>query len=315
MERKIMNMTFSSIKLVSTKLLATITLLMFVTIVQATTYYSLSGATDPSTLASWTINSDGSAGTVPSNFITLGDIFIIRSGQTMTPGGNWTMWKSATAYSSLVVNGTLASSSKTLVLGPLTINSGGTAYTGTSSLKINGATTISGTLNVNMASNGSLVFNGLVTVNSGGTYTESTAVKPTYYGGITNLGTFTASTGVHLFTTNAQTITGTVTIPSVKLNAMTLTNNGNFTITTALAKGGSTYIVQGTNSTLTFGFSENGLSLTGLTATATGNTVVYNASATQTVWPTSYYNLTLGGTSAKTTTSVKNFYNNTLCNV
>jgi fibronectin-binding autotransporter adhesin len=79
---------------------------------------------------------------------------------------------------------------------------------------------------------------GAVTINAGSTWTESAATTPTFQGGITNSGTFTASTGVHTFNTNAQALSGTISIPSVTVTAITLTNNGTLTVGTALAGTG-----------------------------------------------------------------------------
>ncbi|MBN8701770.1 MAG: T9SS type A sorting domain-containing protein [Bacteroidetes bacterium] len=52
-------------------------------------YYSVIAATDPNATASWTQNSDGTAGVQPPNFTTAGDVFIVRNGSTMTTSATW----------------------------------------------------------------------------------------------------------------------------------------------------------------------------------------------------------------------------------
>ncbi|HNW90697.1 MAG TPA: cadherin-like domain-containing protein, partial [Bacteroidales bacterium] len=284
---------------VLSKLLATLLFLIIVTAVQATTYYSAPSGTNISARdkTKWWTNTN-ETGTHPGNFTTAGDIFIIQPGVSMIIGANnWTV------TGTLNVQGTFAgptNNAKTLSLGALIIASGGSASAGIGKLTVIGGTTIAGTLT--MATAKDINFGGLVTISSGGTYTETVAAKVFYKGGLTNNGTFTASTGVHEFKTNAQAINGTVSIPNVKINGVTLTNNGTFTISAALTEGGTSGLTQGTNATLNY----YGATLTvdALTATATGNTVNYYRAGAQTVKATTYYNLTLSGSGAKTTTGV-----------
>jgi hypothetical protein len=73
-----------------------------------------------------------------------------------------------------------------------------------------------------------------------------------------------------------------------------LTNNGTITATTALSGTGG--LTQGTTGLLSIGGTSG---ITTLTATATGNTVNYTGVA-QTVKATTFYNLTLSGSGAKT---------------
>ena len=279
------------------KLLSTILFLVIVTTVQATTYYSPASGTnlDPTNKNNWWTGTGGS-GTHPGNFTAAADVFVIQSGVSMAAAG-----KSWTVAGKLQVKGTFIGPTKDrqkLSFGSLTIDGGGSASTGIGTFTVTGATAITGTLTV--ATTKASTFGGTLTI-SGGTYTESVVAVPVYKGGISNSGTFTASTGLHTFSNNAQSISGTVTIPSVKINGITLTNNGNFTISTAMTEGGTSAIIQGANSTLNFGGT---ITLDALTASATGNTVIYSRSGTQTAFPITYYNLTLAGTSAKTTTSV-----------
>ena len=88
---------------------------------------------------------------------------------------------------------------------------------------------------------------GLLTIGAGSTVTETGTITATFTGGVTNSGTYTASTGVHTFATNAQALTGTITIPSITVTAITLTNNGTLTCATALiGTGGLTNAGTGT---------------------------------------------------------------------
>jgi len=165
-------------------------------------------------------------------------------------------------------------------------------------LNVSGTTYVEGTI-VFASATGTKTFTGLVTINSGGIWNNSGNSAINFRGGVTNnSGTFTAGTGSYTFTTNAQALTGTFSIPSVTVTTITLTNNNTLTVATTLAGTGT--LTQGTNATLNFG----GASITPtLSATASGNTVNYNG-ASQTVKATSYYNLNLSGSAAKTTTSV-----------
>jgi len=210
----------------------------------------------------------------------------------------------ATDYSNLTLSTgpTKTLSANLVVLGNLFIDNGATLNTTSAyTVSVTGTTTVgggtSGTFTV-ATSSGTNSFTGLVTVANGGTWNNSTGNFPiTFQGGISNSGTFTAGSGVHTFSTNAQALSGTLSLPSVTVTAITLTNNGNLTITTALAGTGT--FTQGNNSTVNLGMS--GLpGITAMTATATGNTVNYNRSGTQTMFGCNYVNLTLSGTSAKT---------------
>ncbi len=213
----------------------------------------------------------------------------------------------ATDYSNLTLSTgpTKTLSANLVVLGNLFIDNGATLNTTSAyTVSVTGTTTVgggtSGTFTV-ATSSGTNSFTGLVTVANGGTWNNSSGNFPiTFQGGISNSGTFTAGSGVHTFSTNAQALSGTLSLPSVTVTAITLTNNGNLTITTALAGTGT--FTQGNNSTVNLGMS--GLpGITAMTATATGNTVNYNRSGTQTIFGCNYVNLTLSGTSAKTFSS------------
>ncbi|MEI6889449.1 MAG: hypothetical protein WCL03_09230 [Bacteroidota bacterium] len=191
---------------------------------------------------------------------------------------------------------------------PLNINAGATLATGatnTFTLTVGGTTTVDGTLT--LANTGAKTFTGDATV--GGVWNETGVAAINYAGNLTvNTGaTFTASaTGAHTFTGTARTIggtLGTISIPSISIS-VSVTNNlttaPGLNISTTFAGAGGT-LTQGSNAILTYGGTTV---VPALTATVAGNTFIYNALAVQTVKPTSYSNLTLSGSSLKTTTGV-----------
>jgi hypothetical protein len=203
-----------------------------------------------------------------------------------TPGSADTAIIATTGVSNVTVN-------VTVTVGALTINSSGTGgLVASRNLTVNGATQLQAG-NLNLSNNATRTFVGLVTV-SGGTW-SGTNRAVTFRGGLTvSGGTFTPGTGVHTFSTNAQAISGTVSIPSVTVTGVTLTNNGTLTVGTALAGTGG--LTQGASDTLNIGGT---ITITTLTATATDNTVNYTGAA-QTVKATTYYNLATSGSGNKT---------------
>jgi len=240
--------------------------------VNGATYYSR-GSLAPNLTTSWAVNTNGT-GSQPANFTTSGDIFTVQNGHSMTMSADWA------------------------VTGNVVINNGGTITTSNRTITISGTTTIgsgtSGTININSTS-GSKNFYGLVTINSGATWNNTANEAVTFRGGIVNNGTFTAGTGTHTFNTNAQTISGTISIPSVTVTGITLTNNGNLTVGTALAGTGG--LINSAAGVLNIGGT---LSITTLTATAAGNTVNYYRLGNQTAKVTTYSNLTISGSGIKT---------------
>lgn len=179
----------------------------------------------------------------------------------------------------------------------LNIASGSILSVGAFSLTVSGNTTVNGTITFT-STNGTKTFTGLVTINSGGTWTNNINESFTFQGGLTNYGTFTAGTGTYLFNTNAQALSGTLSIPRVTVNVITLTNNGALTIGTALSGTGG--LTQAPIAILNIGGTSG---ITTLTAISSGNTINYTGAA-QTVKGTTYNNLTLSGSGLKTTTSV-----------
>ncbi|MGA2667039.1 MAG: hypothetical protein ABSE91_03030 [Patescibacteria group bacterium] len=228
---------------------------------------------------------------------------------TFTVSGTCTATTAAsmTAGTLTINGGTLTTGNNLSVSGNLTISSGGLSN-GAYVFSVGGTLSIS--LNITFSSaSGSATFTGDVTLNSGTVWNESAAQPINFGGSLTNNATtWTSSTGIHTFTGSGKTISGstTTTMPNTTIGAgASVTNSGTVTISTTLASGGSgsTWTDgNGTTGTLNFGGSSIGVAT--FTASAASNTVNYNASGVQTVNPTSYYNLTLSGTSAKTMTGV-----------
>ncbi|KAF2339570.1 beta strand repeat-containing protein, partial [Flavobacterium ginsenosidimutans] len=232
----------------------------------ATTYYSRVTTGLFATNGTWSINRNGN----PTNTanIASGDDFIIQSGHTITVGANER-------------------------LNNIIIEAGGTLIVGAYDFRVDGTTTISGTLIHNSAT-GTKNYYDLVTINSGGVWNNTGNSAINFRGGITNNGTFNAGTGSHTFTNNAQSLTGILVIPNLS-TSQNLTNLGTLTVSASLAGGGT--FINSTNATLNYG-GTSAIAPT-LTATASGNTVNYNGSANQTIKATSYYNLTISGTNTK----------------
>lgn len=164
------------------------------------------------------------------------------------------------------------------------------------SFEIGGVTTIKSGGSFTVSTFCTLTFNGLLTVNNGGSYSNSTTDGVVLKGGITkgSSGTFTSGTGVYTFNTASQALYGTLDIPNVTVNGITLTNNNTLTISTAL--DGSGTLLQATSSTLNIGGTSAISTLDALTHCP--NLVEYNG-AGQTVKTTTYCNLTLSGSGAK----------------
>ena len=142
----------------------------------------------------------------------------------------------------------------------------------------------------------------MVTIYAGGVWNNSISEAVEFTGGITNNGTFTAGSAVQTFDTSSQTLTGNLSIPSVTVTGITLTNNGILTVTTALVGTGGTLSNAGT---LNLNFSGS-VGITALDATVSGNTVNYQYTGDQTVFGTTYSNLILSGSGVKTINTAKN---------
>ncbi len=180
----------------------------------------------------------------------------------------------------LALSGTLTSAtSNTLAIGgDLFVGDGTTFNVNGFNFSVGGKTMVgsgaSGTLNFTSLV-GVKTFSGLITISAGATWNNSTNNSAiTCRGGLSATGTFQSGTGVYTFDTNAQSLTGSFSIPNVVVNGVALTNNNSLTIATSLSGTGS--ITQGSGATLII----NGKSaLSSIDASASGNSVTYNATS------------------------------------
>ena len=236
------------------------------------------------------VNYTGAAQTVHSNnYYNL----------TMSGSGVKTLQAGTTAITgNLILSGT--TSTKTVVGLTITGNliiGNGTGFTAAGfALTVTGTTTIGGATSGNLTVSsvtGAKLFTGLVTIATGATWTNSIGSAIQFRRGITNSGTFTAGAGLYYFTTNAQALTGTFSIPNVTVAAIALTNNNTLTVATALAGTGG--LTQAGNAVLNIGGTS---AINALTATANPNAVNYTGAA-QTVKAVAYNNLSFSGSGAK----------------
>jgi len=180
------------------------------------------------------------------------------------------------------------------VAGALTVGTTSVLDLSASGLAVTGATSITGTINDSNVS-GTNLFTGAVTVNSGGVWDLSSGNPAVELGGsLTNNQTFTAGSGVYTMSGTSKTITGTVAIPSLTVSG-TVQNYGTLTVSTALAGSGT--LTNGDTGTLNIGGTSG---ITGLTATAIGNTVDYSGTD-QTIKNTTYDGLTVSGSMSTVT--------------
>jgi hypothetical protein len=238
-----------------------------------------------------TINYNGAAQTVKAT-PTYHHLLLGGSGaKTLTAtttaiNGNLTL--SGTATTTTVVALTIT--------GNLSVGTGTTFTAAAFALTITGGTSVTGTLTISSAT-GAKAFNGDVTVNSGGIWNNTAAnAALTLPGNISNSGTFNAGTGVHTLSGSSKTISGTFSIPRVTVSG-TYQNDGSLTVTTALAGAGT--LTNGASGTLNINFT-GAVGLTNLSATAVGNTVNYGFAGVQTIKATTYDQLILSNTGAKT---------------
>ncbi len=217
-------------------------------------------------ISTWSATSGGASG---ASFPVAGDNVFIEGGFTVT-----------TAASTACAN--------------LSIANGATLTIGGFDITVSGTTTLNGTIN-HTSTTGTKTFTGSVTINATGIWNNNTVNEQiNFKGGVSNSGIFNAGTGTYTFNTNNQALTGTISIPSVTVTGVTLTNNGTLTVGTTLAGTGG--LTQAVNASLNLGGTS---AITTLTATNNGNTVNYSGAA-QTAKVASYYNLTLSGTGIKT---------------
>lgn len=248
----------------------------------------ISGSNTLTVYGNWTNNGGTfTAGTGTVNFS--------GTSQAIGGSGTTTFYNLSTGATTVVNVGVATNIGGNLSLGNGTIFSIG-AY----AVTVSGTTTVGGggaaaSLTISSAT-GAKAFTGLVTIANGSTWNNSGNSAVSFAGGITNNGTFNSGTGVNTFQTNAQALAGDLTIQSVTVTGITLTNNGALSVSTALEGTGG--LTQGVGAILLLNFAGTP-GITTLTATAANNTVSY-ALGDQTLIATTYVNLTLGGGQGKT---------------
>ena len=223
-------------------------------------------------------------------------------GNVTIAGGVWTSNAGETyGITALTLSGSTINGSSTGILNVgsnLSVTSGTTNTLNATTITVTGTSTIDGNLTF-ASTSGTKIFTGLTTITANGTWNNTINEAITFRGGLTNNGAFTAGTSSYTFDTNNQTISGTLSIPSITVTGVTLTNNGSLTVSTVLAGTGG--LTQGSaTSVLNIGGTSG---ITTLTASVSGNLVNFSGAA-QTVNPVTYSNLTLSGSGTKTTTGI-----------
>ncbi|GJQ20529.1 MAG: hypothetical protein HBSIN02_08840 [Bacteroidia bacterium] len=269
-----------------------------------TTTVNVAGSVTGSVAGSTWLNDAGSTLNAAAAVMATGVLNASASPNTVNYNGGGAQTIKAATYDNLTIaksGGTATTGGTTTVNGTFSVVSGTTAISGVT-FAANGPTVIDGTLNITGAA-GTKTFAGPVTLNAGAVWNNSANEAVTFQNGLTHNGTtFTAGTGVHTFDTNSQAISGSspLTIPSVTITGVTLTNNATLTVSTALAGTGE--LVNASAGVLNINFTGTP-SLTTLTASAPGNTVQYGAAGAQTIKVPSgstYHHLVLATSGAKT---------------
>jgi hypothetical protein len=269
-----------------------------------TTTVNVTGSVTGSVAGSTWLNDAGSVLNASAAVMATGVLNASASPNTVNYNGGGAQTMKGTTYDNLTVTksgGTATTGGATTVNGTFGIVSGTAAISGVTFLA-SGPTTIDGTLNITSAT-GTKTFAGPVTLNAGGVWNNTANEAVTFRGGLTHNGAgFTAGSGIYTFDTNPQAISGStaLTIPSVTVTGVTLTNNATLTISTALSGTGE--VVNAATGVLNINFTGSPAIAT-LTASAPGNVVQYGAAGAQTIKVPSgstYHHLILTTSGVKT---------------
>ena len=194
-----------------------------------------------------------------------------------SPGVQGTDWPAATDHA-VIIDGTTVNLTGNETIANLTINSGGVLFDAASVITVNGNLDLSGT------------------------YTGSKDLQFTGGAGTSISGTGVYNSSGSFDVNNSTSINSgsylTFILDIVMANGVVVTNNGIVIISRDL-KGASGAWTNAANSKLKLAKNIQGT----LTASATGNTVVYNQSGAQNIVDpasSTYYNLTIEGTGTKT---------------
>ncbi|MEJ5265870.1 MAG: immunoglobulin domain-containing protein, partial [Bacteroidales bacterium] len=243
-----------------------------------------------------------------------GDSTIVLSGGLITDNNTG----GSTTFMHLILSGGTLAGTVTdnfNVNSNLRITNSVSSTIGRVTLVVNGQTIIDAgsTLTINNI-NGGKTFVGKITNN--GTWNSTVNENYTLRGSLENNGTFISGGGTYTFNTNNQTLGGTQPITfggNVAIaNGFTVTNQTYVIVNGVLNSGNNTSTwVNAANSTLRYNntgtilMNNNGT----LTATATGNTVIYGGSGNQNIRAVNYYNLALEGSGDKNLVGATNVTN------
>jgi hypothetical protein len=139
-------------------------------------------------------------------------------------------------------------------------------------------------------------FNNIV-INSSGTFGDSLNSNYTINGNIRCNGTFLSGTGSAFLAGFNKTISGSISFNNLVTLSGSYTNNG--TLSFNRSPLGTGTLTNGSTGTLNFNFGGN-VGISNVVTTTLGNTVAYNFSGDQTIYPDNYFNLILSGSGTKT---------------
>lgn len=263
---------------------------------------------------------------------------------TSINSGNWSnknIWDCGHVPTStdtvVIASGFTVKLNKNFTVAALIINAGGTINDNGNNLTVNGNITVNGTFGV-VGGGGSLIANGTnVTISGTGTFADSileisnsatitsgstlnfsvggmidvgpnapppSTVTLILAGSVTGTGQTAGNTILNGNGFSSINITGSINAPTSDIALVAgdvLINNGVVSVQTLTTDTGAVW-TQGANSSLTLSGTTAVIQGT-LNASAAGNTVNYTGAA-QTVIPTTYFNLGLGGSGVKTLTGV-----------
>lgn len=278
--------------------------LVFAFWANAGTYYSNSA--NPSLVGNWWANTNGT-GAHPANFTTLGDIFILQTGQTCSSTGAWTTGAGVT----LQVDGTLniLSNSDVTINGIIFFtNSTSTQVTLNNTGSNGSSTTINGTLktkNINGVSGANC---SLPVSISRQTVALSTNANYEFNNATTAQATLGLPATVNTLTINNASATGVTLTAAVTVSNLII---GNVTSNSVFNDNGkqvtSSGILNLTSGTFNLGITGFATSYPFTSANsiiAAGTTVNYKSNLSQTVAAVNYGNLTNTGNGPRTLSGV-----------